>query len=78
MGNWKAVKNAPPLGTDKWQLFNLTSDIGENHDLSKERPDILEKLVSAYNEYARDVGIVVPQFGNATSALTPIEEAAPT
>jgi arylsulfatase len=77
MGHWKAVKNTPPLGTDKWQLFNIVNDIGENHDLAKEQPDILEKLVSAYNEYAKDVGIVVPQSGNATAPnLT--EEAAPT
>jgi arylsulfatase len=77
MGNWKAVKNAPPLGTDNWQLFNLSNDVGENHDLSKEQPDVLKKLVSAYEEYAKDVGIVVPQFGNVSSH-TLTEEAAPT
>jgi arylsulfatase len=77
MGDWKAVKNAPPLGTDNWQLFNLSNDVGENHDLSKEQPDVLKKLVSAYEEYAKDVGIVVPQFGNVSSH-TLTEEAAPT
>jgi arylsulfatase len=77
MGNWKAVKNAPPLGTDRWQLFNLTSDAGENHDLAKEHPEILQKLVSAYDGYAKDVGIVIPQFGNVSTALT-TTEAAPT
>lgn len=77
IGNWKAVKNAPPLGTDNWQLFNLSNDIGENHDLSKEQPDALKKLVSAYEEYAKDVGIVVPQFGNVSSH-TLTEEVAPT
>ena len=77
MGNWKAVKNAPPLGTDRWQLFNLTGDVGENHDLAKEHPEILQKLVFAYDGYAKDVGIVIPQFGNVSTALT-TTEAAPT
>lgn len=78
MGDWKAVKNAPPLGTDRWQLFNLTGDVGENHDLAKEHPEILQKLVSAYNGYAKDVGIVIPQRGNASAAAATTEEAAPT
>ena len=74
MGNWKAVKNAPPVGTDRWQLFNLTGDVGENHDLAKEHPEILQKLVSAYDGYARDVGIVIPQSGNGSTASTITEE----
>lgn len=78
MGNWKAVKNAPPLGTDRWQLFNLTGDVGENHDLAKEHPEILQKLVSAYDGYAKDVGIVIPQRGNVSNAITTTEEVAPT
>ena len=78
MGDWKAVKNAPPLGTDNWQLFNITSDIGENHDLAEQHPDVLEKLVSAYDDYSKDVGIIVPQFGNTSSALSSAEETAPT
>ena len=78
MGQWKAVKNAPPLGTDNWQLFNLTSDIGENHDLAGQHPDILQKLVSAYGEYSKKVGIVIPDFGNMSTALESTEKLAPT
>jgi arylsulfatase A-like enzyme len=45
MGNWKAVKNAPCLGTDGWQLFKLTGDVGENHDLAKEHPDLAKTCI---------------------------------
>lgn len=38
---------------------------------------VLKKLVSAYEEYSKDVVIVVPHFGNACS-LTQTLEAAPT
>lgn len=34
MGNRKAVRNAPPLGTENWKLFNLSNYVGEYHDLS--------------------------------------------
>ncbi|HET6716233.1 MAG TPA: hypothetical protein VFG90_03825, partial [Nitrososphaeraceae archaeon] len=78
MGQWKAVKNAPPLGTDNWQLFNLTSDVGENHDLARQHPDILQKLVSAYDEYSKEVGIVIPDFGNVSTSLAATEKLGPT
>ena len=35
MGDWKAVKNSPPISDGKWHLFNITADIGENTDLGK-------------------------------------------
>ena len=60
MGDWKAVRNFQPVGDGQWHLFNLTSDIGENTDLAAKHPDILEKLISEYDKFAQEVGVVVP------------------
>ena len=30
--------------------------------MSKEHPDILEKMVSAYDKYAKNVGIIPPKY----------------
>jgi arylsulfatase A-like enzyme len=60
MGDWKAVRNFQPVGDGQWHLFNLTADVGENTDLSNQYPEILKKLVSDYDKYAKDVGVVVP------------------
>lgn len=60
MGDWKAVKNIPPVSDGKWHLFNITSDVGENNDLSTQYPEILQKMTEAYDQYAKDVGVVVP------------------
>jgi arylsulfatase A-like enzyme len=60
MGSWKAVRNFQPVGDGQWRLFNLTSDIGENTDLAAKHPDILEKLISEYDKFAQEVGVVVP------------------
>lgn len=60
MGDWKAVKNGPPTSDGKWHLFNITADIGENTDLASQHPEILAKLMSDYDKFAKDVGVIVP------------------
>jgi arylsulfatase A-like enzyme len=60
MGDWKAVKNSPPISDGKWHLFNITADIGENNDLASQHPEKLAKLMSDYEKFAKDVGVIVP------------------
>ena len=60
MGDWKVVKNEPPISDGKWHLFNITADIGENTDLASQHPEILAKLTKDYDKFAKDVGVVVP------------------
>ena len=62
MGDWKARNNIFPLGDGQWKLFNIKQDIREATDLSKEHPDILEKMVSAYDKYAQNTGIIEPKY----------------
>jgi arylsulfatase len=59
--DWKAVKHEPPMGDGKWQLYNIVEDPGENHNVADQHPDILQKLTSAYDSYAKDVGVVIPR-----------------
>lgn len=60
MGDWKAVKNQPPTSDGKWHLFNITADIGENTDLASQHPEILAKLITDYDKFAKNVGVIVP------------------
>ena len=60
MGDWKAVKNVQPSSDGKWHLFNITADIGENTDLGIQHPEILAKLMTYYDKFAKDVGVIVP------------------
>jgi arylsulfatase A-like enzyme len=60
MGDWKAEKNIPPYSDGKWHLYNYVSDIGENNDVSVQHPEILKKLISDYDKFAKDVGVIVP------------------
>jgi hypothetical protein len=59
-GDWKAVRNMQPSGDGQWHLFNYTADIGETNDLASQNPEILKALISDYDKFAKDVGVVVP------------------
>lgn len=41
-----------------WQLFDLSQDPGETKNIAKLNPQILERMVKAYNDYAKNVGVV--------------------
>lgn len=60
-GVWKAMRHEPPMGDGKWRLYNIVDDPGENHNVADMHPDILQKLISAYAAYAKDVGVVIPR-----------------
>ena len=58
-GDYKIVYNRSPLGDDRWQLFNIVEDPGESRDLAREMPQRLQRMLSAYERYARD-NMVLP------------------
>jgi arylsulfatase len=52
-GHWTLVSDsAPGKPRDKgWQLFDLTTDPGEQHDVSAEHPDVVASLDAAYDKW---------------------------
>ncbi|KAF5617701.1 arylsulfatase [Fusarium tjaetaba] len=66
-GNWKAVLLAKQ-GGDNWELFDVESDPAEQHDLSKERPEILEEMLVHWATYVAETGTQSPR----DKALMPI------
>ena len=57
-GDLKAVIVPKPYGTAQWQLFDVTKDPGEANDLSKSMPEKLTTLQSAWDRYAKEVGVI--------------------
>jgi arylsulfatase A-like enzyme len=55
-GDWKITD----ISDAKWHLFNIARDPGETSDLSAEEPARKEAMIRAWNDYARDVGVVMP------------------
>lgn len=62
-GNWKIVWMPKPLGTGEWELFDLSRDPAELHDLSNEQPETLPEMVALWNQYKKDNGVldIVPK-----------------
>jgi arylsulfatase len=60
-GDFKAVMVPKPYGTGKWRLHNVAMDPGEANDLSQKKPDELESLIAAWDKYAKDVGVILPE-----------------
>ncbi|KAF7906134.1 hypothetical protein EAF00_000413 [Botryotinia globosa] len=65
-GSWKRVFIPKPKGTKKWQLYNLSVDPGEIHDLADEQPEKLKELVKLWDEYVLETGVVplASELGN--------------
>jgi arylsulfatase len=60
-GTHEAVRVAPPYGNGTWKLYNLAEDPGEARNIAQENPDLLERLETAWDQYAADVGVVFPE-----------------
>jgi arylsulfatase A-like enzyme len=56
VGNYKWVESARGSG-----LFDLSSDIGEQHDLSKEKPDVLESVKSRFAAWQKQMAEAEPR-----------------
>jgi arylsulfatase A-like enzyme len=59
-GNWKATFLAPPEGTGRWTLYDLSVDRAELHDVAEAHADVLATLVSDWDAYVQRVGVVLP------------------
>lgn len=58
-GDWKLIYF---YETGRKELYNITEDIGEDHDLSSERPEIVRKLSRELGRYLRRAGGQRPSF----------------
>ena len=58
MGDWKILKLSPPWGDGEWKLFNLRQDPRELNDLSQQHPQRLAKMISLYEQYEKEKGVI--------------------
>jgi arylsulfatase len=83
MGDWQAIHNTGntssniyPNGTDVWMLYNLGNDPGEQKNVAAQHPGILQKMVAAYAQFAKNVGVIIPRgeayANSAANAFPPI------
>jgi arylsulfatase len=49
MGKWKAVRTDLHKGIVKTQLYDLSKDMKEEHDISTSYPEIIKKVEEIFN-----------------------------
>jgi arylsulfatase/uncharacterized sulfatase len=57
-GDYKLVRNGRPYGDGVWRLYNLGQDPGETENLALVQPDIFAYMISSYDDYTRDFGVL--------------------
>ena len=55
-GDWKITD----IADGRWHLFNIAADPGETRDLSAQEPARKAALIKAWEDYAKRVGLVLP------------------
>jgi len=51
-GDYKLVRNQPPVGDGQWQLYNIKDDPGETADLGSRLPGLFRQMQSRYDAWA--------------------------
>ena len=61
-GDYKITRSVPPVGDGRWRLFDLSRDPGETTDLAANQVDVMDDMLTAYEAYAAEVGVLeMPQ-----------------
>ena len=49
--DWKLLRLPEPFGSGSWELYNLGTDPGEMHDVSRQNPEITASLLESWEKY---------------------------
>jgi arylsulfatase A-like enzyme len=58
-GDWKALLLPEPYGPGTWQLYDLATDPGETNDLAAVHCDKLAELVTLWDRYVEENGVIL-------------------
>ena len=56
-GDYKLLRNLPPLGDGEWHLYDIVKDPGESKDLRNSEKELFVQMLQNYNVYAKDHGV---------------------
>ena len=68
VGDWKILWMPKPFGPGEWELFNLKQDPAEINDLSKQHPDKLNEMITLWEQYKKENGVLDISFDLSEAA----------
>lgn len=57
-GDYKLVRNRPPAGDGDWRLYDIRQDPGEVVDLRGSEPERFQRMLSGYERFAQENGVM--------------------
>ena len=58
-GDYKAIRVRTGMyGDGQWHLYDIKQDPGETTPLDSDKPEMLNRLISIYTQYANEKGVV--------------------
>ena len=71
-GDYKIVRNLPPLGGGEWRLYDIVRDPGETNDLKSEMTDKFTAMQMAYDDFvvANRVLPIPPGYSQTRQIVT--------
>jgi hypothetical protein len=66
-GDWKLIRfyARNDDGTDDLELYDLKNDLGERHNLAKEKPELVKELNGLITDFLKDTEAVIPKLNPA-------------
>lgn len=59
-GDWKLLNLSRPSDTAKFELYNISEDLGEQNDLSKSTPKKYQEMLTEWGSWSQKVGVIIP------------------
>lgn len=59
-GDWKLRWLFSPFGKSEWELFNVTADPAERHDLAATKPEKLNEMLKLWDNYVIANNVILP------------------
>ncbi len=59
-GNWKAEWMEAPYGNSEWELYDLSNDISQQHNLAATKPEVMQALIKDWEIYEKENNVTLP------------------
>lgn len=66
-GDYKLVRNLPPMGDGQWRLHNIALDPGEAKDLSETQGERFQRMLAGYKQFEKDNRVMLLPEGYSQS-----------